>query len=190
MFRKTLLLLTLVGLMASLSVLASAFFTSEAQVSDNQFTTGTVDLTLSPTTSITLSNLAPIASAINGPYATFVPLTITNSGTLPLRYAMTTSATNQDGKNLAGTMYLHIRKANPTCSSSTPPPVIYSGRLAATAIGQTAQGEQAGDRVLQPDESETLCFMFSVPINVNNSMQGATTTADFTFVAEQIANNP
>jgi hypothetical protein len=38
--------------------------------------------------------------------------------------------------------------------------------------------------------SETLCFRVNLPLATGNGFQSATTTATFTFDAEQTANNP
>ena len=51
-------------------------------------------------------------------------------------------------------------------------------------------GAQAGDRTLAGAASEVLCFQAALPSATTSTYQGATTTATFTFSAEQTQNNP
>jgi hypothetical protein len=62
--------------------------------------------------------------------------------------------------------------------------------LNGASFGNPAQGAQAGDRVLAGGASELLCFQVSLPLSTNNTFQGATSLATFTFDAEQTLNNP
>ena len=72
--------------------------------------------------------------------------------------------------------------------SGTP---LYNSVLQGAAFGNPAPGDHAGDRVLNGLPSEDLCFAWSLPLlTTGNAFQGATTTATFTFSAEQTANNP
>ena len=189
MFRKSLILYVVAGLLASFSLLAAAFFTAQATVTDNQFTTGTLDLAISPATSaITFSQLVPTGHD----KARRAELVVTNSGSLPLRYAMQTTATNPDGKGLADRLSLEIGAPSHACEAENVyfDATIYFGPLGNGAIGDPAPGAQAGDRVLAPGANEKLCFLVSLPANTGNEYQGATTTTTLTFTAEQIANNP
>ena len=65
-----------------------------------------------------------------------------------------------------------------------------TGSLATAALGDPTVGAQAGDRTLAGLASEILCFQAALPAATGNAFQGATTTATFTFSAEQTANNP
>jgi hypothetical protein len=67
---------------------------------------------------------------------------------------------------------------------------LYSGTLAGGAIGDSTVGFQTGDRTLAGAASEILCFQATLPLATTITFQGATTTATFTFNAEQTANNP
>ncbi len=63
--------------------------------------------------------------------------------------------------------------------------------LNGAAIGNPAQGPQAGDRVLNGVSNEVLCFRVSLPLATTNpALQGLTSAVSFTFAAEQTANNP
>ena len=119
------------------------------------------------------------------------PLIITNSGTLPMRYAMSTGTTNADAKALAGQLELTIRLKTASACSAEDGVILYGpGALSGGLIGANTQGAQAGDRGLIASATETLCFKVLLPITTGNAFQNASTTAMFTFDAEQTANNP
>ncbi len=195
--RRRLALLVIVGLaILSLSTGASSLanFTASQSVDANTFTAGTVVLGLSPTTAlITYANMAP------GDVVT-APLTVTNSGTLDLRYSATSSATNADSKGLAAALVLTVKTGVTTCTTAefaATGVVQYTGILgsvpptAATKLfGDNTPGANAGDRTLVAAANEPLCFQASLPSSAGNTMQGSTTTATFTFDAEQTKNNP
>ncbi|CAG0969385.1 spore coat-associated protein N [Anaerolineae bacterium] len=187
MFRKSLTLLVVAGILATFGLLASAYFTAQATVSNNTFTTGTLNLTVAPTTAaLTFSNMAP-GDAVTA------PITVTNSGSLALRYAMTNSSTNTDNKNLAAQMTLAIKSGVTACTNSgfaASGTSVYGGSLGSASFGDPATGSQVGDRTLAALANEALCFQATLPSNSGNAYQGATTTTTFTFDAEQTANNP
>jgi len=191
MARTILVLLLAAGLLAGLASVGSALFTSTATIESNTFTTGTIVLNTNPTSAlVTFSNMAP------GDQVT-APITVTNSGTLQLRYAVTSVATNTDSKNLRDQLVLTVKSGVTDYSNSgfgSSGTQLYSGVLGSDTgtkiIGDPAQGEQTGDRTLNASNSETLCFNVTLPSSTGNSYQNATTTATFTFSAEQTANNP
>lgn len=190
MIRKlTATVIVLAAFVALLSISALALFTSTASVPGNTFSTGTVDLTTSPTTAlVTFSAMAP------GDQVT-APITVTNSGTMALRYAVTSTTTENV---LAAQLDLTIKSGVTTCTNAgfgVDGAVVYAtGDLGSTAgvnvIGDPAQGAQAGDRTLAASTNEVLCFNVSLPLSAGNASQGLTTTATFAFQAEQTANNP
>ena len=187
--KRHLLLLATVAL-AVASVSAGAFslalFTSSATNAGNTFTTGTIVIGLSPASAlITFSGMLPGDSTTGA-------LTVTSSGTSQLRYAMTTSATNADAKALRDQMTLVIKTKDTATAGCTnfDGTQLYTGTLAAALIGDPTAGAQAGDRTLAGAASEVLCFRAALPSATGNAFQGATTTATFTFSAEQTANNP
>lgn len=192
MVRTTLVLLLAAGLLAGLASVGSALFTSTATVDANTFTTGTIILETNPTTAlVTFSNMAP------GDQVT-APIVVTNNGTLQLRYAVTSVATNTDNKGLRSQLVLTVKSGVTDCSNSgfgSSGTQLYSGVLGSDSpgtniIGNPAQGEQAGDRTLNAGNNETLCFNVSLPLGTGNAYQNATTTATFSFQGEQTANNP
>jgi Camelysin metallo-endopeptidase len=160
-----------------------ALFTDSDALGGNAFTTGTIALGLNPTTALLTSSALMPGDNVNG------TLVVSNSGTGQLRYAMSSSSTNTDGKGLATQMTLTIKTLGTSCATFDGTSV-YTGSLSAAAFGSNAQGAQAGDRSLAAGASETLCFRASLPLSSGNGYQNATTTTTFTFDSEQTANNP
>jgi spore coat-associated protein N len=184
--RAGLLGLLAVGLIAgslSAGALSLALFTSTAAVSGNAFTAGTIVLGAAPATAaLTATNLMP-GDIVNG------SITVTNSGTAQLRYAMSSTSTNADAKALRDQLQLTVKSAGTSCAAFDGT-TLYTGALSAAAFGSNAAGAQAGDRTLNAAANEVLCFRATLPAATGNAFQGATTTATFTFDAEQTANNP
>lgn len=176
----------LVGV-ALIAVTSLALFTDSATVPANSFSTGTIDIATSPTTAlVTMSAMVP------GDQVT-APLTVQNNGTLQLRYAMT-STTTEDA--LAAELVLTVKSGVTTCNNaswSASGTTLYSGLLGSQAttavLGSVTAGAQAGDRTLNAAASEVLCFNVTLPSNAALG-GGASTTATFTFQAEQTTNNP
>ena len=161
-----------------------ALFTDSQAASTGNFTTGSVSLSVSSvSTSLALSNMAP------GDTVT-APLTVTNSGSLALRYAMTSAAAGDSG--LASALSVAIKSGVSDCSNggfAGSGSSVATGTLAAVGFGDPSAGAQAGDRVL-PTGSEALCFQVKLPSTADNSLQGGkTASATFTFSAEQTVNN-
>ena len=170
----------------SLGVLA--LFTDTASVPANTFSTGTVDINTAPLSAlVTFSGMAPGDQVTN-------PITVTNAGTLQLRYAVTSTTTEN---TLAAQLDLTIKSGVTTCTNagfSVDGTVVYAtGDLGSTTgvnvIGNPAQGFQANDRTLNASANEVLCFNVSLPLATGNAFQGLSTTATFAFQAEQTANN-
>jgi spore coat-associated protein N len=191
LIRKALVLFLVAGLLAEFAGGGSALFTGSAAVAANTFTAGTVIISTNPTTAlVSFSNMAP------GDQVT-APVTVSNTGSLALRYAITSTATNADGLGLMSQLGLTIKSSVTTCTDAgfgSSGNQLYTGALGSIAginvVGNPAQGQQAGDRTLNANTNEILCFNVLLPSGTNNSYQGATTTATFTFNAEQTANNP
>lgn len=189
MARKILATLGVVALLiATLTITALALFTDTASVPANTFTTGTVDITTSPTTAlVTFSAMAP------GDQVT-APITVTNAGTLQLRYAITSTTTENV---LAAQLDLTVKSGVATCTNAgfgASGTVIYAtgdlgNTTAVNLVGNPATGSQAGDRTLNAAANEILCFNVSLPSSTGNAFQALTSTATFAFVAEQTVNN-
>ena len=172
-----------------LTLTALTLFTDTQSVPGNTFTTGTVDISTSPTSAlVTFSGMAPGDQVTN-------PITVTNAGTLQLRYAATSTTTEN---TLAAQLDLTIKSGVTTCTNAgfgVDGTVVYAtGDLGNTSainlIGNPAQGSQGGDRTLNASASEVLCFNVSLPSSTGNTYQGLTSTATFAFQAEQTSSNP
>ncbi|HEY7590871.1 MAG TPA: TasA family protein [Candidatus Limnocylindrales bacterium] len=156
-----------------------AVFT-DSENATGAFTTGTIDISTTPTALFNLSAIFPGASGS-------ATLNVSNGGTGALRYAMTTAATNTDGKGLRDQLSLTITAGS--CPGGGAP-LYGAAALSGAAFGNPNQGAQAGDRALAAGANEDLCFAWSLPLSTGNAFQAASTTATFTFSAEQTANNP
>jgi hypothetical protein len=164
-----------------------ALFTDTEIVGANDFATGTVDIAATPATAVfTATAMAP------GDEVT-APIDVANNGTLELRYALTSSTTED---TLAGQLVMTIREGVTTCDNTNwdlSGTEIYSGVLGSTGataiLGDAAVGAQAGDRTLASLASEVLCVNVALPLAATNASQGLSTTATFNFLAEQTANN-
>jgi spore coat-associated protein N len=170
-------------------VVSLAIFTSTANVPANTFSTGTVIISTNPATAlVTLAAMAP------GDEVT-APITVSNGGTLALRYAISSVATNADAKGLKDQLVLTVKSGVTTCDNANYALTgvqLYSGDLDSSAgklVGDAATGADPGDRNLAASANEVLCFNVSLPLATGDAFQGATTTATFTFAAEQTKNN-
>lgn len=189
--RKVCSILLAGGLIAALPwALTQAVFSDSASIGSNSFTTGTVDISTSPASAVvTYSAMAPGDSTTQS-------VTVTNGGTLSQRYAIAASATNSDSKGLKDALTLTIKTVDVTTPSSPcdnfDGTQLYSGDIDSTAgklVGDSTQGAHTGDRTLAAGVSEALCLRVLLPTTTGNSSQNASTTATFTFDAEQTANN-
>jgi hypothetical protein len=154
-----------------------ALFTG-SDASTGSFTTGTIDITSSPSTLFTVTGMMPGDSVS-------ATLDVLNSGTAVLRYAMTSSSTNGDGLGLRDQLTLTIEEG----SCASPGATLYSGALNGASFGDVTAGGDVGDRTLAAAASEDICFTVDLPWATPDAYEGATTTATFTFNAEQTANN-
>jgi len=192
MLKRVAASLVVIGLLAGIGAFgALSEFTSTAEVPNNVFTTGTVEISTDPATAlIAYDNMAPGDKRTQ-------ELTVSNDGSLDLRYAVTSLATNADAKGLRSQLDLSIKSGVTTCTNGgfgTDGTLLYDtddlgGDPAIDVIGDPAQGADSGDRPLAASGSEVLCFQVELPLGTDDSYQDATTTATFSFVAEQTVNN-
>jgi len=176
----------LVGVSA-IAVTSLALFTDTASVGANSFTTGTIDINTAPISAVvTMPAMVPGDQITN-------PLTVSNDGTLELRYAVE-STTSEDA--LASELVMTIKSGVTTCDDANwaaDGTTLYSGPLGSTGVdpvlGLTTPGADPGDRVLASTANEVLCFNVTLPLSATAG-QGTTTVAILDFDAEQTANNP
>jgi len=169
------LVLSLVSLGAG--AMSLAIFTDSA-ASTGTFTSGTIDITSSPTVAFTVGAMMP---GDNNTQA----LTIANAGTGALRYSLTTVATN----TLGAALTLTVKTPGTSCAAFDGATVLATTALDGAALGNPAQGADAGDRTLAAATNEVLCFRVGLPLATGNALQGISSTVTFTFDAEQTANN-
>jgi spore coat-associated protein N len=174
---------------------STAIFTSTATVGSNTFDTGTVSISTSPTSAVwTAVTVGAPGDRVTG------SLTVTNTGTLPLRYSVTGAVTNA---TLAAAMNLRIGlqaggscdfpyfNTDGTTTTLTDDTSLFSGALNTAALmGSTTQGQQSGDRTLAASASEVLCFSAVLPLSSGNTLQTLNNVTTFTFNGEQTTNNP
>jgi predicted ribosomally synthesized peptide with SipW-like signal peptide len=189
----TIAVLATLGVLLSLSVLA--VFTDTDSVGTNDFATGSVVLTTSPTSTIWTA----VSAAVPGDKATGT-LTVTNGGTLQFRYAVSGSNTDATlsaamniriGLQAGGSCDFPYHNNDGTTTTFTDDTQLFAGALdTAALIGSSAQGADAGDRTLAASANEVLCFAVVLPDTAGNSVQGLSNTTTFTFDSEQTTNNP
>jgi spore coat-associated protein N len=176
-FGRTRVLLSSGILLAGVWIGAMALFTDTA-TSAGSFTSGTVDITVAPTTALfNVGNMAPGD-------VVYAPLTVSNAGSLELRYDMSTTTTNVDGKGLGGQLTAEVRKVTAACTSVT-----FLASLNTVASSAALSSLASTDYVMAPGASEVHCYKVTLPLLSGNAFQNASTTATFTFNAEQTANN-
>jgi hypothetical protein len=177
--RRALVAMLLASSLATVGAgaMSLAVFT-DSKASSGSWTAGTVILGVAPATAFTAAGILPGDTGSQ-------TIAVSNTGTGALRYAMTSSSTNTDTKGLAAQMTLTIKLG--TCAAPTT--TVYTGALSAAALGNPAQGADAGDRAVAAGATDNLCFTWLFPLASGNAFQTATTTATFTFAAEQTANN-
>jgi hypothetical protein len=183
MYKHILISLVAIGVLTSFMGLGGlSLFTASTNNAGNAFTTGSVDISTNPASAfLTMSAMVPGDSVT-------AQLTVSNTGTLELRYAVTTAATDADSLHLKDALTLTIKTLGTNCTTFNGTQ-LYTGTLASGAIGNPAPGGQSGDRTLAASANEVLCFKVELPSGATGP-EGATTTATFTFAAEQTKNNP
>lgn len=171
------------------TVVTGAFFTDTQSVSGNTFSTGSVTLGVSPsTTALTLTSMAP------GDVVT-APLTVSNTGTLAERYSVLSTTTDSA---LAAQLSTTVKTGVSTCTTAgfaasgttAYGPAALGSTTGTKLIGDAAQGAQTGDRTLAAGASEVLCVQVQLPTSTGNTFQSKTTTATLRFDSEQTTNNP
>ena len=207
---KSLLLLAaallVVGAGSMVGAGTQAIFTDSATSTGNSFTAGTVDLQLQDVDETSTTTVAASISdtlMAPGDPATMGWIEVTNTGTLAIRYAISTTDTTAAGANnvamsAALTVDVDTRAATTVCTAAQggagQAAVVTAGTLQTLAIGSSAAGQDAapngGDRVLAASGAERLCFYVSLPSGTGSAAQGGVASYTFTFDGEQTANNP
>jgi hypothetical protein len=174
--RRALLAILLSSSLATLGAgaLSLAVFTDSA-ATDGSWTTGTIILGVQPATAFNVTGVMPGDSGSRD-------ITVQNNGSARLRYAMTTAGTGA----LADQLNLKVTAG--TCAA--PGATLYDNALSGAVIGDPATGDQGADREVAATGSDALCFAWSLPKSTDDTFQGVTGSAVFTFDAEQTVHNP
>jgi hypothetical protein len=190
------LLMTGTALMAATGATMSlAVFSQQQAVAGNAFTTGTINLSVTPVSAI-FASAAMMPGDVVPALVPGAPVVVSNTGTGTFRYAITGASTDADTKHLDTQLLITVRQPDGNAGSSC---AAFTGDILFNAVvpvgpinmvGDPTQGQQTGDRILAGGASETLCFKASLPLGTPIAYQGATSTYTFTFFAEQTANNP
>jgi len=145
-----------------------AHLSSSVASTGNGFSAGTVHISdsLEAGTTLNMENLIAGDSFD-------AELRITNSGSLGLDYALSTSTSGDPTLASAVLVTVRPRTSNP-CTSRDGLPILYTGALATAALGT---------RSLLATASEVMCFTIELPTSVTT--QDATVTAAFLFDATQ-----
>jgi spore coat-associated protein N len=170
--------------------LSGAVFGDTQTLGTNDFTTGTVRLGTNPTaTVVSAGNMAPGDEV-------FGDVRVDNTGSLQLRYALAATADDPDGKGLntqlrlsvySGLTQLQCAAGNVGLGTLEGGPSTLGTPV--KVFGDSNQGIDVGDRVLDAGASERLCVRVALPLATGNAYQNATSTITLTFDAEQTANN-
>jgi hypothetical protein len=178
---------TIVVLALSATLLATTAAGALSGRPDRQasmFSDGSVELSVSPASAaVSFDGMAP------GDRVT-APLTVRNGGTLPLRYVVTSTATNDDRRSLATQLDLTLKAGVAGCSDrgfASSGDVLYGPGPLGSAHGIVVVGGSsdrwAAGRILDAADSERLCIRVELPSRTGNAFQGASTSATFTFQA-------
>ncbi|UZN02488.1 TasA family protein [Cellulomonas sp. S1-8] len=184
------------------SLTTSALFTDQDSLTGT-ISTGTIVLTADGAQfTMPVGGLAPGGTVV-------APVTLSNVGSLELRYAVSLSAaTTTPGAGTAGTGDLRDQLrarvlADATCtltSAETAPVLGDTQTLVGTEFGQPATmtpivgdpatGNQTGDRVLAGvTGAETLCVRVDMSRDADNTYQNTAAELTFQFDSEQTVNN-
>ncbi|WP_034610659.1 hypothetical protein [Cellulomonas sp. URHD0024] len=175
----------------------SAIFTDDDSTSA-AIKSGNVNLVLGGPTpfAFTPQNLAPGSS-------TFVPMTVSNTGSLQLRYSISYFGSGSTGTaDLSNVLELRLYDlAAGSCNQAGTDaaetinnfgdPVNNWPTVPEALVGKPAGGAQDGDRELAGgNTTESLCARVDFPFEAGNQYQNASVTLNLVFNAEQTLNNP
>lgn len=147
------------------------------------FTTGTLDLVGSGSpTLLTVGNMAP------GDVA-YAPLTLTNSGTLDLRWAFTSAADATADPALVAALTFDMVQSTTCDATAFAGAPLATGVVPGFLLGDPSSGAQAGDQSLATGASTDLCFRVTLPTSADNTVQNTSAGVTLTFAAEQTKNN-
>lgn len=182
--------LAVVGVSHGGALSSAALMNDTRSTSDATVASGSI--TLSLTSGAGAGTWLGAVSLVPGGVS-YAGLTVTNTGTVPLRYAVT--ATSASALSAALTLnVVTLPAGTTTCTAAT----YLTGTLASDAdtpfgatpavalIGSTMAGAQTGDRALVSAGSERLCLKVAFPTGsgLGAAARGTVATTTFSFTAE------
>lgn len=167
------------GVLLSAGTLGThAYWTDAVSVTGATFSTGTIDLKVDNLDAGVDFSTLSLAGMVPGSSTAGV-LTVKNAGTAPLKYTASSTATNGDGKNLAGALVVKVTGDSATTGAAGARTCAGS---ALASSGTTLTGSLIGTgRQLAAGAAETVCVQVTLPATAPSALQGATTTATLTF---------
>jgi hypothetical protein len=158
------------------------------------YTTGDVEIEANGSASATL----PAAANLAPGDTTFRPISVTNVGSLDLRYAVsgvTTSETRNLSNALRYTIYRGMTVAECNSGNTAGGTALVTnatiGTTASALIGDPAPGTQGGERAINAgDPADVLCVAMNLPLATTSAFASANAEVTLTFDAEQTRNNP
>ena len=170
---------------AGLSLISSLLGT--ATPSGDSLVTGTIDVAIAPASAVvTAVDMAP------GDVLT-APLTIVNSGSLNLRYGLTSTVDADPGSvALAGQLRLRIRSEVTTCTTATfdadgvdeyggTAGAVFGSVAGVSIVGNPAGGGGIGSRIVGAGGVEILCVQVALPRSTASEFAGLRTVATFSL---------
>ncbi len=171
------------GLGVVLSVGATgtyAAWTDSVSVSGTTLSSGTIDLKVDNSDTVTTFTALSLAAMVPGNTSAGV-LTVKNAGTAPLRYSVDATATNGDGKGLGAALVVKVT-ADAVTTGSAPAVTCAGSALASTGTTfSTNLVSSAAPRLLAAGASETLCLQAGLSLSAVTGLQGATTSVSLAF---------
>jgi len=156
-----------------------AYWTDAVPVAGTTFTSGTIDLKVNGSDSVSGYTSLSLPAMVPG-NSTAGLLTVANSGTAPLKWTAVTTASNPDTKNLAGALVVKVT-ADSSVTGSGSSATCAGPALAASSSSLGGSLVSTG-RLLARTSSETVCVQITLPASVTNSTyQGATTDVGISF---------
>jgi hypothetical protein len=180
-----------VSAVSVLGLASTALFTDSRTTGAAAVASGSVALNVGGTASTALA-----ATALAPGDAKYAVVTVTDAGSLALRYsgAVSWSVSNA----LTQSVQLSIRSVPSPAATCDASLTWGTGDLAsnvtapsttAALFGSAVTGQQAGDRLLAAATSESFCVREVLPATATNSVANLTATLTLQFDAEQTANN-
>ncbi|MBC7724916.1 MAG: hypothetical protein H7146_09250 [Burkholderiaceae bacterium] len=164
------------------TVLTLAAFTDNG-TAESTFSTGNIDLQLNaqqgnPTPyAFSTLNMTGVGSGTT----TYGNLTVSNAGTLPFGYTMSTALVAGGSADLYGALRVSVKVlTGAVCDATT-----YAAGPTALLNNVAFSAATLTSRPLAVAAAENLCFQVNLPADAPAITQGQTATVDFAFIATQ-----